>query len=227
MSTGKTIALIKGIGGSTGSGLPSGVGPYKQMATDGDGNWVPVDRLAYTAMEEGESLGGSDGGFQWVENNGIYTSSAITRLSSDLVEGQTYCVMADGESMFSKAKKADGMVYLGNASFLGQMEDTGEPYLFLDGRNVGLGFVLAAKIEYKTFFILTAIETIHPIPAEYITGAPLTEADNGKVLGVVGGAIALVDALPAVSTDNNGQFLRVVNGAWEAATVPSGEGVSF
>jgi len=167
---GKILGVVDGAVGlvEQGSGLPEGVSPYQQLVTDGEGNWVVEDRLAYTAMEEGESIGGSDGGFQWVENNGIYTSSAITSLSSDLVEGQTYCVFADEETIFLKAKKTQGMVYLGNASFAGQMEDTGEPFFFLDGRSAGIGIMLAAKIEYKTFFILTAIETIHPIPAEYL-----------------------------------------------------------
>lgn len=32
--------------------------------------------------------------------------------------------------------------------------------------------------------------------------------------------------LPKVSSTNNGQFLRVVNGVWTAVTVPSAEGAS-
>lgn len=33
--------------------------------------------------------------------------------------------------------------------------------------------------------------------------------------------------LPSVSAADNGKFLRVVNGAWAAATVPSAESNSF
>lgn len=33
--------------------------------------------------------------------------------------------------------------------------------------------------------------------------------------------------LPTVTTGNNGDFLRVVNGAWAAATVPNAEEASF
>lgn len=33
--------------------------------------------------------------------------------------------------------------------------------------------------------------------------------------------------LPAVSASDNGKFLRVVSGAWAAATVPSAETASF
>ena len=33
--------------------------------------------------------------------------------------------------------------------------------------------------------------------------------------------------LPAVTTSDNGKFLRVVNGAWSAETIPSANGGSF
>lgn len=33
--------------------------------------------------------------------------------------------------------------------------------------------------------------------------------------------------VPAVTTANNGQFLRVVNGVWAASTVPNAEEASF
>lgn len=33
--------------------------------------------------------------------------------------------------------------------------------------------------------------------------------------------------LPTVTTENNGDFLRVVNGAWVASTVPNAEEASF
>ena len=36
-----------------------------------------------------------------------------------------------------------------------------------------------------------------------------------------------MEGVPTVTTANNGQFLRVVNGAWSAATVPSAEEASF
>ena len=44
MSTGKTIALIKGLGNGGGSGLPTGGEPYKQLVTDENGEavWSPI-----------------------------------------------------------------------------------------------------------------------------------------------------------------------------------------
>ena len=35
------------------------------------------------------------------------------------------------------------------------------------------------------------------------------------------------EGVPTVTTANNGQFLRVVNGAWAASTVPNAEEASF
>ena len=36
-----------------------------------------------------------------------------------------------------------------------------------------------------------------------------------------------MEGVPTVTTANNGQFLRVVNGAWAASTVPNAEEASF
>ena len=40
-------------------------------------------------------------------------------------------------------------------------------------------------------------------------------------------AHSLPEGVPVVTTENNGAFLRVVNGAWAIATVPNAEGVTF
>lgn len=49
---------------------------------------------------------------------------------------------------------------------------------------------------------------------------PVTSV-NGKT-----GAVT-ISALPTVTTADNGKFLRVVSGAWAAATVDNANGVSF
>ena len=48
----------------------------------------------------------------------------------------------------------------------------------------------------------------------------VTASDNGKLLGVSGGAWAAVAApteLPAVTSSDNGKILKVVEGVWTAA----------
>ena len=54
----------------------------------------------------------------------------------------------------------------------------------------------------------------------FITSAPVTSV-NGQT-----GAVT-IPALPTVSSSDNGKFLRVVSGVWDAATVPNANGVSF
>ncbi len=62
------------------------------------------------------------------------------------------------------------------------------------------------------------------IPAELPS---VTSEDNGDVLGVVEGAWAKMDApsaLPTVTSDDNGDVLTVVEGAWAKATPSAGGG---
>lgn len=55
---------------------------------------------------------------------------------------------------------------------------------------------------------------------DYLTEAPVTSV-NGKT-----GAVT-VREVPSVTASDNGKFLRVVNGAWSAETIPSANGGSF
>lgn len=55
-----------------------------------------------------------------------------------------------------------------------------------------------------------------------LQSAPVTSV-NGQI-----GDVSLdLDSLPKVSSTDNGKFLRVVDGAWSAAEIPSANGVSF
>lgn len=55
----------------------------------------------------------------------------------------------------------------------------------------------------------------------------LTKSGYAADAKAVGDALAKFNGVPAVNADNNGQFLRVVNGAWAASTVPNAEEASF
>ena len=59
-------------------------------------------------------------------------------------------------------------------------------------------------------------------------GIPDYVANNAPVVSVNGktGAVK-VREVPSVTASDNGKFLRVVNGAWSAETIPSANGVSF
>lgn len=55
------------------------------------------------------------------------------------------------------------------------------------------------------------------------------ESDNGKYLRVKNGSWQADDEppIPAVTAEDNGKFLRVVDGLWAVDTVPSAEGESY
>lgn len=66
------------------------------------------------------------------------------------------------------------------------------------------------------------INAIAELPASGDESLPsVTEADNGKVLGVVNGEWAVMeipDELPTVSATDNGKILKVVDGVWNVGT---------
>lgn len=74
------------------------------------------------------------------------------------------------------------------------------------------------------------IEALKTLVGSTIELPPVTSADNGDILKVVNGAWDKAEAdkeLPAVTSEDNGDFLRVVDGAWAKATVPSAESEAY
>ena len=61
--------------------------------------------------------------------------------------------------------------------------------------------------------------------AKLVSGTNIKTINNESLLG--SGNIAISGGLPSVTASDNGKFLRVVNGAWAAITVPDANGVSF
>lgn len=104
-----------------------------------------------------------------------------------------------GEAKFDLGFTAGGSTFTGGCIFSGQQG-------FNDGMIVG------GETYYKE--------------NSYISGKIHYDEDstvdftNATVSGLKG-------LLPTVNTSNNGQFLRVVNGEWAAATVENANGVSF
>lgn len=108
---------------------------------------------------------------------------------------------------------ADGKIYiwLGIAYSATQIELTVKhPVFYHDG--TGIRIWTGKAIPTKTSDLVN--------DSGFITSVPVTSV-NGQT-----GAVT-ISTLPAVSSSDNDKFLRVVNGAWAAATVPNANGVSF
>lgn len=57
-----------------------------------------------------------------------------------------------------------------------------------------------------------------------VSGSNIKTINNSSILGSGNLSIA---SLPAVTSSDNGKVLRVVSGAWAAASLPSANGVNF
>lgn len=118
-------------GGSGGSGLPTGGEPYQQLVTDGEGNAVWEERLAYedisavvipeTTLTPSEEMG----------NMGIVFDAPLT----PPVSGETYLITYNGTpylctayGMDDDGDGVDELVFIGNMGLMGG-DDTGEPFV--------------------------------------------------------------------------------------------------
>ena len=70
----------------------------------------------------------------------------------------------------------------------------------------------------------------HVHPSDTSKQATLVSGTNIKTINstsLLGSGDIAIAGLPSVSASDNGKVLRVVNGAWAAASLPSASGVSF
>lgn len=82
---------------------------------------------------------------------------------------------------------------------------------------------LASAVQTSLGKADTALQSV---PSGYATEAWVT-GKGYQTAAQVQTAISSVRQLPVVSSSDNDKFLRVVSGAWAAATVPSAEAASF
>lgn len=113
----------------SGGGLPTGGEPYKQLVTDGEGNAVWEDRLAYennnaVVLPETELVGGGDGQFYYM---GKYDAT---------VQPGDKCVVTYNGVDYSLTagtitEGGTDIVVLGNLGAVTGTGDTGEPFLYM------------------------------------------------------------------------------------------------
>ena len=117
--------------GAGGGGLPPGGTPYQQLVTDGSGNTVWEDRLAYETdpvlteivPEETVTFANEDG-----------VMGAVWPPTFNAVVGQTYIVKFDGteyKCSCTRLGSEGGPLVLGNLSIPGFGNDTGEPFVII------------------------------------------------------------------------------------------------
>ena len=124
--------------------------------------------------------------------------------------GDTCIVTWQGEEYETVAylEEDRGRIYVGNRHFYSDAEDTGEPFLFLiDAEDYEYRIYTHDELTECTYKAWVQRKAIHP---KYIPDTIARKSD-------------LANAMPTVTTADNGKFLRVVDGAWAATTVPRAE----
>ena len=120
-----------------------------------------------TLMEEQEVA--------FILNNNVYAAQ-ITN-PPEIVEGQTYAVDWDGTAYECVCIFANSMRILGNLSFIGKGDDTGEPFLYeYFGKQDGGGFITPDTSASHTISIKKIDKTVTPMSEEFLPSGVGTTA---------------------------------------------------
>ena len=210
MEDGIIEAEKKAQGGGTGTGLPSGGDPYMQLVTDGEGKAGWEQRLAWKEGEKVEitwdrnteglvSVASGDIGYFYLVSDAIVSERAAKASTATIfVNGNfTEIVTADTwEDLVNGGYVVDNGVVLGNST----IALIREPNTDIKGLVFPQAGVWFADIKNGTAYaasFVSSIETIHPIPAEYlpttfVPTAIIKSSDYDNALAGVAAAEAAV-----------------------------------
>lgn len=165
--------------GAGGGGLPSGGTPYQQLVTDGSGNTVWEDRLAYetdpvlTEIVPEETV-------TFTPNSGLMSASWPPTFNA--VVGQTYIVKFDGteyKCSCIRLGSEGGPLVLGNLSISGVGDDTGEPFIMVYSNQWTI-FSSDSATEH-TISISDKQVSISKINEKYLPESAFTNAEWAKI----------------------------------------------
>lgn len=150
--------------------LPQDAGEYKQLVTDGSGEWKVEERLAYVnGVVETDLIPEQTIEFTAMSET---LTNALSSTYVELVDGQAYTVLFDGVeyNLVCKYHEEQGMPYLGNGSAAG-LEETDEPFMLASLSGQTVWFAYNAETMH-TVQLKGMVENIVTIPRKYIDWAP-------------------------------------------------------
>lgn len=178
MSSGKTIGLIKALGGPGGGGGTSDAVQYiPQELTEAQQMQARKNLGVYYTgnVEDSELL--PKGTYAFSENNGVYISAVP---SVELNGNASYVVTWDGVEHVCEIKTApDGFIYLGNGLFA-DGNDTGEPF-FIVNDGGGVVFVTVSTAAEHEIKIVERMRPIARVEMQYIPIEDVIAAVNAKL----------------------------------------------
>ena len=108
-------------------------------------------------------------------NNNVYVAQITNPI--EIVEGQTYAVNWDGTEYECVCIVANSMRILGNLSFIGKGDDTGEPFLYgYFGKQGGGEFVTLDTSASHTISVKKIDKTVTPMSEEFLPSGVGTTA---------------------------------------------------
>ena len=111
----------------------------------------------------------------FILNNNVYAAQ-ITN-PPEIVEGQTYAVNWDGTEYECVCIVANSMRILGNLSFIGEGDDTGEPFLYgYFGKQGGGEFITPDTSASHTISVKKIDKTVTPMSEEFLPSGVGTTA---------------------------------------------------
>lgn len=145
-------------------------------------------------------------------------------LTSDRTPEEVIAAIASKKLVIALLKQNNEVTQLCNIS-----NTVANLYFFTilkDGRAVGIGWNIEADDLGEKTYTLTTMT-----PLSFITYSGTTAPNQIFGTGDIGGYEFMqhigFENLPAVTTSDNGKFMRVVNGAWKAAAIDNANGGSF
>lgn len=153
--------FLKNFGGGGGGSVP------KPLTYDYMPEGYPKKTVQTTVPMEEQEVAFSDVG------GGMYGNTVLVEIS--LVLGQTYTVNWDGTEYECVCVDINGMLAIGNVSLAGASEDTGEPFLYADGK-----FGTPDTSPSHTISVKTTGEVVTPMAEEFLpaTVAEIKETAN-------------------------------------------------
>lgn len=207
------MAMAAKMGGGNGGGSGGGTGASSWNAVTGKpfdaNNIIKPEALpeGYPYKEKGETVLLEPTTFEMgMLEGGLVGSQG--RVDHNLQVGKTYIVTWNGAKYECEAVDAEGGMdgMIGNAGLISGIVSE-VPFLIGFSDNPYMNFmILTEATGTYTVSIAELSETIHTMAPEFLPAG----------VGV-----------PTVTADDNGKFLRVVNGAWVAVALESAEGGSF
>ena len=154
-------------------------------------------------------------------------SAAAAKTSEETVSQMAEGVLEASDTVEKQEASAKNSAAAAAQSASSASTDAADVKVRLKAMGVHVGADTPPNDEKMWLVPVESTRVMSPVEKTEDMTQPVGMDDSGKLFTAPGGGSGASSGLPAVSTGDNGKFLRVVDGAWAAAAISSAGGVSF